>query len=88
MRARTHEHHGHALRHHERDVQVPDLARAQRVHPRVLCLALAAAVPAEVVVGAVAVALACACGKGMRLFSGAKWIKLKFSFEPSRLVQK
>lgn len=55
---RTHEDHRHALGDHESEVQVAHLALAQRVHARVVGLALHAAVPGEVVVGAVAVALA------------------------------
>ena len=43
---RTHEHHGHALRDHEREVQVAHLALPQRVHTLVRALALRAAVPA------------------------------------------
>ena len=44
--ARTHEHHGHALRDHEREVQVAHLALPQRVHALISGLALRAAVPA------------------------------------------
>ena len=49
--ARTHEHHGHALRDHEREVQVAHLALPQRVHALVRRLALRAAVPAAALPG-------------------------------------
>lgn len=55
---RTHEDHGRALTHHEREVHVAHLAAAKREDCRVVGRALDAAVPRHVVVGPVVVVLA------------------------------